>query len=62
MPLMAVVPSAIAIGQRPERCPEVQQHAALPAQGGGQPGLSGGLTEQDCAGVADKSLSVRGDL
>ena len=54
-------------GQRCEHRPPVQQRrAALLQQGGGQPGgqaeLVGGLAEQDRAGVADESPSVRGDL
>jgi hypothetical protein len=54
-------------GQRGEHHPPAQQRrAALPAEGGGQPGgkaeLVSGLAEQDRAGLADESFSVRGDL
>ena len=52
---------------RDQHDPPVEQRrrALLPqrrAQGGGEPGLVGGLAEQDRAGVADQALSVRGDL
>jgi hypothetical protein len=36
--------------------------AALSAQPGGKAELAGGLAERDRAGLADESLSVRGDL
>src|SRR5690349_5323144 len=65
--LMDVAPSAIATASDASTVPLVQQRrAALPAQGGGQPGgqaeLVGGLAEQDRAGVAEESPPVRGDL
>jgi hypothetical protein len=67
MSLMDVAPGAIATASDTSTVPRVQQRrAALPAQGGGQPGgpaeLAGGLAEQDRAGMADQALPVRGDL
>jgi hypothetical protein len=52
---------------RDQHDPPVEQRrrALLPqrgAQAGGEPGLVGGLAEQDRAGVADQALPVCGDL
>ena len=67
MSLMLVAPSAIAAAIETSTIPrsssgDVPFFRSAAAQGGGEPGLVGGLAEQDRAGVADQALPVRGDL
>ena len=67
MSLMLVAPSAIATASDASTIPRsssgdvpfLSRAALSPAV---RPELVGGLAEQDRAGVADQSLSVRGDL
>ena len=67
MSLMLVAPSAIAAAIETSTMPrsssgDVPFFRSAALSGGGEPGLVGGLAEQDRAGVADQARSVRGDL
>ena len=67
MSLMLVAPSAIAAAIETSTIPrsssgDVPFFRSAALRRGGEPGLVGGLAEQDRAGVADQALPVRGDL